>query len=87
MTFLSCLPFLDFSIWNFLFPFFKIFCKQFIMHEKWGHSMDNAFIFKELNINKKNKREKDPGGRVASTSYSAQPIQPYLSGIWPDCAD
>ena len=20
-------------------------CRQFIMHEKWGHSMDNGFIF------------------------------------------
>ena len=26
-------------------------CRQFIMHEKWGHSMDNGFIFKKINKN------------------------------------
>ena len=39
--------------------------------------MFNGFIFKKLNKNIKDR--KSAGGRLGSTSLSAQPFQPYLS--------
>ena len=51
-------------------------CRQFIMREKWGHSMDNGFIFKKINQNININERKILGGpfRVYQLISSANPV-------------
>ena len=45
-----------------------ISCRQFIMHEKWEHSMDTGFIFKKMNTYRYKREKKNPKDPFVSTS-------------------
>ena len=47
-------------------------CRQFIMHEKWEHSMDTGFIFKKMNTYRYKREKKIP------RTHSYLPANQYI---------